>query len=172
MASKNFKKRLSNYGGALTTKLKKSLQSRKNIAFGKLIKSIKSQVFEKADVVSLNVSMMNYGWFINKNYKPSKMPPVDLILAWMDRKGIKINRSKSKYKLRTRKQVAYLIARKIQKDGFATYNDYGIGWFDLVIEQELRRLRNNISIDLFEEVQNMTISTFSKTEDNRTFKRY
>lgn len=172
MASKNFKRRLSAYGGVLTSKLKKSLQSRKNIAFGKLIKSIKSQVFEKADVFSLNVSMMNYGWFINKNYKPSKMPPVDLILAWMDRKGIKMNRSKSKYKLRTRKQVAYLIARKIQKDGFATYNDYGIGWFDLVIQQELKRLRNNVAKDLFNEVQSMTINTFSKTGDGKIFKRY
>ena len=172
MASKNFKRRLSAYGGALTTKLKQSLLNRKNVAFGNLIKSIQSKVIDKKDTISLNISMMNYGWFINKNYKPSQLPPVDLILAWMDKKGIKMNRSKSKYKLRTRKQVAYLIARKIQKEGYATYNKFGIGWFDLVIQQELRRLRNNVSNDLFEEVKNMTISTFSKTEDNRIFKRY
>lgn len=172
MASKNFKRRLTSYGGVLTTKLKKSLLNRKNVAFGNLIKSIQSKVTHKGDVSSLNISMMNYGWFINKNYKPSKLPPVDLILAWMDKKGIKMNRSKSKYKLRTRKQVAYLIARKIQQEGFATYNKHGIGWFDLVIQQELRRLRNNVAKDLFNEVQSMTIATFSKTDDGRLFKRY
>lgn len=141
MDRKKFKRRLSAYGGALTTKLKESLVRRNNIAFGKLINSIETKVEDYGSEIDLVVRMKNYGWFINKNYKPSKMPPVDLILAWMDRKGITMDRSKSKYKLRTRKQVAYLIARKIQKVGFATYNEHGIGWFDLVIEQEMIRLR-------------------------------
>ncbi len=159
MDRKKFKKRLSRYGGALTTKLKQSLEKRDNIAFGKLINSIESKTEDYGESIDLVIKMKNYGWFLNKNYKPSKMPPVDLILAWMDRKGIKMDRSKSKYKLRTRKQVAYLIARKIQKVGFATYNKHGIGWFDLVIEQEMIRLRKKTSEDLYNVLRGMTINT-------------
>lgn len=171
MNKKKLKRRLSGYGGALATKLKQSLKKRNNIAFGKLINSIESKVEDYGSRISLSVKMNNYGWFINKNYKPSKMPPVDLILAWMDRKGIKMDRSKSKYKLRTRKQVAYLIARKIQKVGFATYNEHGIGWFDLVIEQEMIRLRNKASEDLYKALREMTINTLG-LDGGQEFERY
>ena len=171
MDRKKLKNRLSRYGGALTTKLKQSLQRRRNIAFGDLINSIQTKVQDEGNDLSLVVRMKNYGWFINKNYKPSKMPPVDLILAWMDRKGIKMDRSKSKYKLRTRKQVAFLIARKIQKVGFATYNNHGIGWFDLVIEQEMIRLRKKASKDLYESLRDMTVRTLG-LDGGQEFNRY
>ena len=171
MNKKEFKRRLSRYGGALTTKLKQSLKKRKNIAFGGLINSIESKVEDYGSTISLVVKMNKYGWFINKNYHPSKMPPVDLILAWMDRKGIKIDRSKSKYKLRTRKQVAYLIARAISRVGFDTYNKHQIGWFDLVIEQEMIRLRNKASEDLYNALREMTINTLG-LDGGQEFERY
>lgn len=171
MSRKSLKRKLSGYGGALTTKLKQSLQQRGNVAFGKLINSLQTRVIDEGASMSLEVRMQGYGWALNKNYKPSSMPPVDAILAWMDRKGIKMDRSKSKYRLRTRKQVAYLIARAIQKKGFATYNNHQIGWFDVVIQQEMSRLQKNVKMDLYTEVRDMFVKTLG-IKGGESFQRY
>ena len=162
---------MAGYAGSITTKLKGSLQNRRNIAFGDLIKTLQSRVIDDGDSMSLEIRMKGYGWALNKNYKPSSLPPVNAILSWMDRKGIKIDRKKTTYRLRTRKQVAYLIARSIQKNGFATYNKHNIGWFDIVIEKEMLRLKKNVKNDLYAEVKDMFIRTLN-IEGEQSFQRY
>ena len=153
------KKRMAGYAGALTTKLKKSLASRNNIAFERLDKSIKTRVRDGVSngrrVLGLETIMLNYGAFLNKNIHPKTMPNVDAIIAWMKQKKIRPKRNK-RGQYMTYKQAAYLIGRAIQKRGFATYNKHKVGWADIVMMQEVQRLKKNTQRDLRNAVASLT----------------
>jgi hypothetical protein len=153
------KKRMAGYAGAFTKKLRQSLSSRNNIAFGKLQKSVRTRVRDTViggqRVLGLETEILNYGEFLNKNIHPKRMPNIDAIIAWMKEKGIRPNRNK-RGRFMTYKQAAYLIARAIQKRGFATYNNHQIGWADVVAVEEFRRLRKRTQADLRRAVSDLT----------------
>jgi hypothetical protein len=167
LAYEKLKRRMRSYGGSFTVKLRKSLADRGNIAYGDLYKSIKTRHKTGMTLNELNIEieMLGYGQFLNNPFPPKSPPPVDAILAWMDRKGIKINRSKTKYKLKTRRQLAFMIARSIGKYGFKTFNKGGhpkgsnhtIGWADAVIVEEIQRLKKAVQSDLRNAVREAAI---------------
>ena len=152
------KRRMSSYGGALTKKLKETLRRRGNIAFGNLEKSIKTRSkwnYEKGNF-RLLTQMNLYGSFLNKNKHPKTMPNLDAIRAWIDKKGIKPNAREG---IKTKEQLTFVIAKAIQKNGFATYNKHGIGWIDVVIQEEIKRLKGRVKKDLRDAVRSLTIET-------------
>jgi len=155
LASKAFKNRLRGYGGSLTVKLRESLESRGHRAKGSLSKSIRSRVIENGDGVSLQVEMLGYGHILNKNIKPTSLPNVDAILAWMDDKGIRRNKKKGNFK--SRKALALAIAKAIKKNGFASVNKHHVGWMDIVVNKEMRRVKAKVKNDLFNEFRRMTL---------------
>mgnify|MGYP001426929365 FL=1 len=154
------KKRMAGYAGAFTKKLRASLASRNNIAFGKLQKSVRTRVRDSViggeRVLGLETVMLNYGEFLNRNIHPKTMPNVDAIIVWMKQKKIKPHRNK-RGRYMSYKQAAYLIARAIQKRGFATYNNHQIGWADIVAAEEFRRLRKRSQADLRTAVSDLTL---------------
>ena len=161
VALKKLKRRFSGYGGSLTVKLKRSLISRENVVTRKLLDSVRttSRFKWSENKYRLQVEMQAYGLFLNKNFYPRRQPPVDAILRWMDDKGIKIRRDKTKFKIRTRRQLAFMFAKSIAKDGFATYNKHRVGWMDLVVDEEMERLKKQSKKDLLEAVRNITVET-------------
>lgn len=157
-ARDKLKRRMSSYGGAFTKKLKDSLRRRGNIAFGNLEKSIRTRSkwsYEKGSF-KLLTEMNLYGSFLNKNKHPRRMPNLDAIRAWIDQKGIRPNAKKG---VKTKEQLTYVIARAIQKQGFATYNKHGIGWIDIIIQEEINRLKGRARKDLRDAVRSLTIET-------------
>lgn len=154
------KKRMAGYAGAFTTKLRNSLASRNNIAFSKLKDSIKTRVRDRVingeRVLGLETLMLNYGVFLNKNIHPKTMPNIDAIIAWMKEKNIRPKRNK-RGRYMSYEQAAYLIGRAIQKRGFATYNNYKVGWADIVAIEEFNRLKKRSQADLRKAVSDLTI---------------
>tara|TARA_R110002020_G_scaffold153128_3_gene332261 strand:- start:665 stop:1186 length:522 start_codon:yes stop_codon:yes gene_type:complete len=155
-ARERLKRRLASYGGAFTKKLKESLRRRKNISSGQLEKSIKTRTKWNYSEgrFRLTAEMLGYGKFLNKNNHPKSMPNIDAILDWIDTKGITPNGDGG---VNTKKQLAYVIARSIQKKGFDTYNKHGVGWIDIIISEEIKRLRGKAKKDLRDAVKGMTI---------------
>jgi|TARA_B100000768_G_scaffold58405_1_gene56530 hypothetical protein len=164
-AYNKLRRRVAGYAGSFTTKLRQSLSSRNNIASSELTNSVKGRLTKGFDdkgnlIAGFEVMLKGYGRFLNKNIHPKKMPPVDAIMRWMDLKGIKPGRDK-KGRFMKKKQAAYLIARSIQKRGFKTYNDHGIGWLDIVWNEEKKRLRNLARKDLLAVVKGMSQESLS-----------
>jgi hypothetical protein len=107
------------------------------VASGTLEKSLKYRLQIKGQ--NINVSVYAKGkasqYFLARENgrKPGKQPPVDAILEWMRIKPIKLRDKESgKFKKPTealKRQVAFLIARKIGRDGIK-------GWkaFDYAME--------------------------------------
>jgi len=95
------------------------------VASGTLEKSLKYRLQIKGS--SINISVYAKGkasqYFLARENgrKPGKQPPVDAILQWMRIKPIKLRDKESgKFKKPTeelKRQVAFLIARKIGRDG-------------------------------------------------------
>ena len=154
------KKRMAGYAGAFTKKLRQSLASRNNIAFGRLKDSVRTKVRDTVvngqRILGLETQVLGYGQFLNKNIHPKSMPNTDAIIAWMKQKGIKPMKNK-RGRFMSYRQASYLIARAIQKRGFATYNKHEIGWADIVAAEEFRRLKKRSQADLRRAVSELTI---------------
>lgn len=178
---KSLRRRIGSYAGNFTTKLRKSLSSRNNIASKELFDSIKSRVGNKFSgsknlIVGFEVSFKGYGNFLNRNIHPKRMPSIDAIISWMTVRGIKPRRDK-RGRFMSKKQAAYLIARSIQRQGFSNFNpssDFykgSLGWLDVVWEGEKKKLRQDVRKDLFQAVRNMTIESLSFSRPTRGSQR-
>ena len=132
----NLKKSLAAYGSRLSLKLKEGLDARGHVATGSLRSSIKTRVVETKVGLSLQTLMLSYGNILNRNIKPTSLPNIDAILAWMDAKGIKIDRSKTKAKFK-----------------------YKVGWADIVLAKEMQRLKSSVRKDLFNAFRQSTLNT-------------
>jgi len=156
------KRRFSSYGGSFTRKLRQSLASRGNINSGDLSKSVKTRSAFKwsENRYVLVVEMLAYGNFLNKNLKPNGYPNVDAIHQWIIDKGIK-----PKNGIRDTKGLAFVIARSIKKNGFATYNKNRVGWADLIIQEEIKRLKGRARKDLRDLVRSTTIEMLDFNKD-------
>jgi len=107
------------------------------VASGTLEKSLKYRLQIKGQNINVSVyakgKASNYFLARENGRKPGKQPPVDAILDWMRIKPIKLRDKESgKFKKPTealKRQVAFLIARKIGKQGIK-------GWhaFDYAME--------------------------------------
>ena len=90
------------------TKMKRALQS-KGKNKGKLYQTLKVTALGNDGKVSLQLSMEDYGAFVDKGRKPGKQPPLKSIIAWCKSKNID-------------KSLAFPIARKIGEKGIKGIN--------------------------------------------------
>jgi hypothetical protein len=107
------------------------------VASGTLEKSLKYRLQIKGSSINISIyakgKASNYFLARENGRKPGKQPPVDAILEWMRIKPIKLRDKESgKFQKPTealKRQVAFLIARKIGKQGIK-------GWhaFDYAME--------------------------------------
>ena len=107
------------------------------VASGTLEKSLKYRLQIKGQSINISIyakgKASNYFLARENGRKPGKQPPVDAILEWMRIKPIKLrDRESGKFQKPTealKRQVAFLIARKIGKQGMK-------GWhaFDYAME--------------------------------------
>ena len=86
------------------------------IASGDLLNNIEYEITRGDFTYTIYVKMKDYWYFVENGRKAGKMPPIDNILNWIRVKPV-LPRPNAKGKLPTPQQLAFLIARKIGKEG-------------------------------------------------------
>lgn len=86
------------------------------IASGDLLNNIEYEVTRGDFTYTIYVKMKDYWYYVENGRKAGKMPPIDNILNWIRVKPV-LPRPNAKGKLPTPQQLAFLIARKIGKEG-------------------------------------------------------
>ena len=129
----------------------KSLLIRDNKkASGNLINSIKSLgIVYINNKIQASIELASYWKYVEYGRKPGKFPPPDKILNWVSVKPI-IPRPLNGIKPTT-KQLAFLISRKIARDGIKAGNQFSEA-LDLVWSRQKDNIENAISLDLESEI--------------------
>lgn len=103
---------LKTYGQEVVLEMQKILVDTVNLK-----KSLKVIIEEKENELILGIKMPEYGLYVDRGRKPgSKPPPISVIKDWVKTKGIGQFRD-DKGRFITNNSQAFLIARKIGRDG-------------------------------------------------------
>jgi len=88
------------------------------MASGKLYDSLEYNVSGDNERMHLEMSMEDYGTFIDKGAKfKMKKPPLDNILQWVKQKGLRLRDEKGRFKKGGQKSLAFLIQRSVFEKG-------------------------------------------------------
>ena len=170
MDTTNIERYLNSFGQNVVDDSKKLLQSEKgSTALGK---SIRFKVTKEANGFSTKFYMDDYGTFLDKgvsgnkkkqSYKDTKGkvvsspyayttkgPPIDILSKWIKKKGIKghgIKKGRSKDTGQYISGFAYLISRKIKRDGIKSLSFFqkplGL-WYDRLQDDFLKIFKQDI----------------------------
>lgn len=115
-------------------------------ATGDLIRSIKPiEIQFETNKYSGSISLVNYWKYVEYGRRPGKFPPPNKILDWIKIKPV-IPRPVNGIKP-TEKQLAFLISRKIARDGIKAGNQFKEA-LDLCWAKNKNIISDAISIDL------------------------
>jgi hypothetical protein len=170
MNTKNIERYLNSFGQNVVNDSKKLLYSEKgSTALGK---SIRFKVVKDATGFSTKFYMLDYGEYLDegvsgnkkkqsfKDYKgkirtssykyTTKGPPIDILSKWIKKKGIKpkgLGRGRSKKTGQYLSAFAYLISRKIKRDGIKSLSFFqkplGL-WYDRLQDDLLTEVKLDI----------------------------
>lgn len=82
----------------------------------KLLNSVETVVRRNDDTFTVTINLEDYWYYVENGRGPGKFPPIDKILEWVRIKPV-IPYSDSRGRLPTEEQLAFLIARKISREG-------------------------------------------------------
>lgn len=119
MEWKNLTEILNNYGSELIDYYRGKLDNGKINASFDLYNSLKYIIDTKTrGRIEVNLSLIEYWKYIERGRKPGKMPPISAIEKWVEIKPV-LPTPMANGKLPTTHQLAYLIAKKIEREGIA-----------------------------------------------------
>lgn len=111
----NLQRVLAEFGNALSERYKEKLTEDNRIASGRLISSVNSKVVVNDNEFIVELNLEDWWKFIEYGTKPH-MPPVNRILEWVTVKRI-LPTPMANGKLPTEQQLAWMIAKKIEREG-------------------------------------------------------
>lgn len=119
-------------------------------ASGNLINSIRNVdiTFENGEIVG-EISLASYWKYVEYGRRPGKFPPLQNILDWIKIKPV-IPRPVNGLKQPSEKQLAFLISRKIAKDGIKAGNQ-----LQEALEITWSKWENTLSQSISEDIQRM-----------------
>lgn len=105
---------LEQYAQQLVAQYRENLTQGKRNASSKLADTVKAEVKVEETVISVELTLQDYWYYVDNGRKAGKMPPISKIEEW-----IKVKRpfGKSQKQLPSPRSLAYLIARKIGREG-------------------------------------------------------
>ena len=142
------------FGKALQT----TLLREGKVSSGKLVSSIKGEIEYDGRYFSVELNTADYFKYVNEGRKAGKFPPLNAIRQWITVKGILPRPYKGR--LPTTNQLAYLIGRKISKQGIQ-------GTHSLEKTEKNYRLEDRITealLEVFEKEIDKTIKEFYEVE--------
>lgn len=119
-------------------------------ASGNLINSIRNVdiAFENGEITG-EISLASYWKYVEYGRRPGKFPPLQNILDWVKIKPV-IPRPVNGLKAPSEKQLAFLIGRKIAKDGIKAGNQ-----LQEALEITWSKWENTLSQSISEDIQSM-----------------
>jgi hypothetical protein len=121
MAFTNTSAALRQTGGLIVQRLSQGLQEDNSIASGELDKSINFNVKSSAKKIELDITMLDYWGAVDGGRKAGKQPPIDKIKEWLNypnvRDKIRFGQNDSAFSESEKNSLAFLIARKIGRQG-------------------------------------------------------
>jgi hypothetical protein len=154
MNTTNIQRYLESFGKYVVKQSRTILSKKKKNVTKELYNSIKFQVDNNADGMSVKFFMADYGKFVDKGvsgnkkiqeYKTwkgkrvespykytSKMPPPSILSKWVKKRGLK-GRDQKSGRFITNLSLAYILARKIKRDGIK-----GISFFQRPLQLALK----------------------------------
>lgn len=118
---KHLQEALAQYAQAIADKYKTNLESSGRRASGQLITSVNTVVVVNENEFAIDLNLEDWWKFIEYGTKPH-MPPVSKILEWVKVKQI-LPTPMANGKLPTEQQLAWMIAKKIDRVGTEGSND-------------------------------------------------
>lgn len=120
------RERLTKNGDQIVARIKEKLIAQGKIASGDTLNSIGFDIQVQNGVMDLNILANHAFYYVDKGRKPGKQPPIFKVLQWMDFKNIQpISRNipSNHFSIpRADRSLAFLIARKIGRDGIKPTN--------------------------------------------------
>jgi hypothetical protein len=177
METKNVERYLESFGRQVVNRAKSNLGRAKG-GSTKLAQTIKFEVEPDADGFVVKFYMADYGTFLDKgvsgnkkkqsfkNYNnqsesspykyKTKQPPSDILAKWISKKGLK-GRDKKTGRFISHKSLAFLIGRKIKRDGIKSLSFFqkplGLG-----LKQFGKDLLGAISTDIKDKLSTITVN--------------
>lgn len=112
---------LQEYGDKFVALYKQNLENSGRIATGNLINSIQTRIETSDTSLILYINLEDYYQYVENGRSAGSFPPVDKIKEWIQAKPILPREENGK--LPTEEQLAFLIGRKIQREGFEGTHD-------------------------------------------------
>jgi hypothetical protein len=121
MAFTNTQTALRSIGGLTVQRLSQGMKENNSDASGELDASINFNIKSSSNKIELNVTMLDYWGAVDEGRKAGKQPPIDKIKEWLTypnvRDKMRFGQNDSAFTDSERNSLAYLIARKIGKQG-------------------------------------------------------
>lgn len=118
---KNLQEALAQYAQAIADKYKTNLESSGRRATGQLITSVNTVVVVNENEFAIDLNLEDYWKYVEEGTSPH-FPPVSKILEWLKVKQI-LPTPMANGKLPTEQQLAWMIAKKIDRVGTEGSND-------------------------------------------------
>ena len=108
-----------NWGNELIKQLQNNLLKNKTNASNSLSQSIDPKITQPQGGYNLSIMMEDYWFYVENGRKAGKMPPVQNIFEWIrNKRTIQVETiSKSPDRIAATRSLAYVIAKKIGKEG-------------------------------------------------------
>lgn len=109
---------LEQYAQQLVAQYRENLAKGNRNASSKLADTVKAEVKVEETVISVELTLQDYWYYVDHGRKAGKMPPISKIEEWIKVKPV-IPRpfGKSPKAIPSHRSLAYLIARKIGREG-------------------------------------------------------
>lgn len=133
---------LNEYGQEVQDKYKLRLLNDDKKASGGLLDSVRYIYSSNGRKFEIGLNLAYYWRFVEYGRKPGKFPPPDKILEWIRIKPV-LPRPNINGKLPTEKQLAYLIGRKIAREGIEAGNQ---------LQETLEDVNNRYLIKIYQAI--------------------
>ncbi len=154
---KNTERILNEYAMIVSERYKESLMKNGHIATGELLNSVKYQITIGNKEVSVSLVLDEVWKWVENDCKPH-FPPIDAILKWVKVKHI-LPSNTYNGKLPTEKQLAYLIARKISREGTKGTHD-----LQEAMDQVDRQFEDRIGEAIGKDLNNTLVSILERLQ--------
>lgn len=109
---------LEQYAKYIVERYRENLTRGKRNASSKLADTVKAEVKVEETVISIELTLQDYWYYVDHGRKAGKMPPIGKIEEWVKVKPVTPRPfGKSGKRIPTPRQLAFLIARKIGREG-------------------------------------------------------